>query len=107
MNIFLCFFLFRQIERTSPQNVARIFEGKREKLAGFFFSKLHTELLLIFRFIKHCIIRAVKGLRWAKRLARMREMRNTWCTEFYSANVVYRSDIVMDRRMTLKLVLNS
>jgi hypothetical protein len=29
------FFLFRQIECTSPQNAARGFEGRREKLAGF------------------------------------------------------------------------
>jgi hypothetical protein len=99
-------FFFRQFECTSPQNAARTFEGRREKLAGFC-SKSHNGLFLILSFIKHCIIRAVKGLRWAKRLARMREMRNAWCTEFYSANVVYRGDIVMDRRMTLKLILNS
>lgn len=100
------FFLFRQIECTSPQNAARIFEGRREKLTGFC-STLHNGLLLILRFIKHCIIRDVKGLRWTKRLARMREMRTAWCTEFYSANVVYRSDIVTDRRMIIKLILNS
>ena len=105
MNIFLRFFLFRQIECTSPQNVARIFEGRREKLAGFC-SKLHNESLLILRFIKHCIFRAVKELGWAKRLARMTEMRNAWLTEFYSANLVYKSDMMMDRRMTLKLILN-
>ena len=91
--LFYFIFLFRQIEYTSPQDAARIFEGKREKLAGFC-SKLHKGLLLILRFIKHRIIRVVKGLRWAELLARMREMRNAWCTECYLANLVYRSDIL-------------
>jgi hypothetical protein len=76
------FVLFRQIECTSPQNAVRIFEGTREKLTGFC-SKLHNGFLLILRFIKHCITRVVKELRWAKCSARMREMRTAWCTEFF------------------------